>query len=109
MDEIDKAATVIVRYLIAQVRVRHRLVKKGLHPADVIPSLHRGVRVFHHEITVYPKAPGIITSDPQDDDLFRAIILGEDGAIEMDAADLQQWRKYIVELEGAPPRRKVDH
>src|ERR1051325_4668537 len=79
MEEIDKAAKVIARYLLAKVRVRHRPVKKGLHPADVIPSLHRGVRVFHHEITVYPKAPGIITSDPQDDDLFRAIILGEMG------------------------------
>jgi hypothetical protein len=87
--------------------VPHRAVKKRLHPADLIPSLRRGVRVFHTEVTVDPKAPSVITSDAQDDGVYPAIL--EDGVIEIEAAERQQWRKYIVELQGTSPRRKVDH
>jgi hypothetical protein len=65
--------------------VPHRAVKKRLHPADLIPSLRRGVRVFHTEVTVDPKAPSVITSDAQDDDVYGAIL--EDGVIEIEAAE----------------------
>jgi hypothetical protein len=108
VEEIDKAAAVISRYFLAKHRLRNRGVEKGFAADDIAYSLRRGNRVFFNEVTVDPGAPEIITNDAQDHDLLQAIIHGQDGVVEMDTTELQQWRKYVVELEGTAPPHKVE-
>jgi hypothetical protein len=102
MDETQKAAGVLFRYLLAKARYKKADIARSL--AGLEYEIGQGVRVFGAaaSICIDPKASSVITIDADDDAFLRAI-RGDDGALKVDEAYLKRLREYVLEGAGEPP------
>jgi hypothetical protein len=96
MGKTKAAADLVLRYLIARAWFRG---KPWEPPSNLEYQIGRGVRVLPggvwiNEIALKP-TPAIIR-DRQDPDFWAAVICGDDGAIDMDTAELAKWRNYVL-------------
>jgi hypothetical protein len=100
-DDAKKAAAVLWRYMVARVRFRRGSLT-GLSTSALDYQIKHGVRLFSDGILIDLAASPVITHDDKDPN-FLAAIKGQDDAIEMTAADLNMYRKFVLHGEGALP------
>jgi hypothetical protein len=103
MSTIKAAADLVARYLTARALFRRTPWEV---PSDLEYLIGRGVRllpdgVLVNEVPLQP-APAII-GDRKDPMFWSAIIGGEDGAIDMDPAEQEQVRQFVLDDEWILP------
>ena len=106
MSNTKAAADLVLRYLIARALFRGIEFKP---PKNLEHQIRAGVRypaggVLLNEVTVR-LIPAIIY-DRKDPDFWAAVIGGDDSAIDMDPADLNEVRRVVLSDEGALPLPK---
>lgn len=113
MDEESKARTSrrVYRYLEARTWFRGTKLPRTSDGARVTPEslaedLGHGRRLLVDGVLVYPPASPPVVGDDMDPD-FLAAITGQDDAIDLDAAELQNLRQYVL-LGGNLPRRRYE-
>jgi hypothetical protein len=103
MDNIKTAADLVLRYLIARALFRGAVFKP---PPNLEHQIRGGVRylargVLLNEVTM-GRIPAIVY-DRKDPDFWAAIIGGDDGAIDMEKAQLNEVRQVVLYDEGSLP------
>jgi len=102
-DKTKAAADLVLRYLIARALFRGTLFKP---PKNLEYQISGGVRypgggVLLNEVSLRP-IPAIVY-DRKDPDFWAAVIGGDDSAIDMDPADLNEIRRVVLSDKGALP------
>jgi hypothetical protein len=100
MDNIKAAADLVLRYLITRALFRGAVFKP---PPNLEHQIRGGVRylargVLLNEVTM-GRTPAIVY-DRKDPDFWAAVIGGDDGAIDMDKAQLNEVRRVVLYAEG---------
>jgi hypothetical protein len=103
MDNTKVAADLVLRYLIAKSLFRGAVFKP---PPNLEHQIRGGVRylargVLLNEVTM-GRTPAII-HDRKDPDFWAAVIGGDDGAIDMEPAQLNEVRRVVLYDEGTLP------
>ena len=103
MDHIKAAADLVLRYLITRALFRGAVFKP---PPNLEHQIRAGVRylakgVLLNEVTM-GRTPAIV-DDRKDRDFWAAVIGGDDGAIDMDKAQLDELRRVVLNDEGNLP------
>ena len=103
MDKIKAAADLVCRYVIARTLFRGTVLKL---PVNLEHQIRGGVRyaaggVLLNEVTL-GRTPAIVY-DRKDPDFWAAVIGGDDGATDMDQAQLNEVRRVVLYDEGTLP------
>ena len=102
MDRMKVAADLVFRYVIARALFRGTVLQL---PINLEHQIRGGVRyvaggVLLNEVTL-GRNPAIV-HDRKDPDFWAAVIGGDDSAIDMDAAELDEIRRVVLHDEGTP-------
>ena len=100
MDKTKLAADLVFRYVVARAVFRGRVLKL---PRNLEYLIRGGVRyvaggVLLNEVTLGCR-PAIVY-DRKDPDFWAAVIGGDDSAIDMDTAELDEIRRVVLYDEG---------
>ena len=97
------AAGVVRRYLLAKARtgIKERESDAALRGLEY--DIERGMTLLPGGILIDLNVRRIIVADDADPAFFEAIVEGKDSAIDIDARELEQWRRFIF-ADGPPPR-----
>ena len=103
MDKIKTAADLVFRYVIARALIRGTVLKL---PVNLEHQIRGGVRyvaggVLLNEVTL-GRTPAIVY-DRKDPDFWAAVIGGDDGATDIDQAQLNEVRRVVLYDEGNLP------
>jgi hypothetical protein len=100
MDKVKVAADLVFRYVIARALFRGTVLQL---PINLEHQIRGGVRyvaggVLLNEVTL-GRTPAIV-HDRKDPDFWAAVIGGDDSAIDIDAAELDEIRRVVLHDEG---------
>ena len=112
MDQQTKAETAALVYRYLQARAWFREGQRSrtssgqrVTPETLAEDLGQGRRLLADGVLVYPQASFPVVGDDLDPD-FLAAITGRDDSIEIEAAQLEKLRSYVLRGGDLPTKRQ---